>query len=322
MEADDLQMIAEGLERILAGGQDDAWEALGENGYTRLCTSEEHGGFGAGLADAIALASLAGRHASGLPLADTILAGGLLSASGIEPPEGAFAIADPLHAGAPVAHAAQADWLVRLDERTIGFQPLKPAEFVPVPDAEDGAGWLEGSSEAETAADAPEWLTPRAFRALAALVRAGQMAGAMQGVLDLTLGYTQAREQFGRPLAKFQAIQHHLSDIACETAAASAAVEMASDALRSDLHCGAATIEQIAIAKVRCGQAASRVAAAAHQAHGAMGFTREYALGRYTRRLWQWQDEFGSEQEWAMWLGHAVLEEAEPALWPRISAPI
>ena len=148
------------------------------------------------------------------------------------------------------------------------------------------------------------------------------MAGAMQTVLDLTLGYTQDREQFGRPLAKFQAIQHHLSDIACETAASSAAVEMASDALRTDPHCGTKTREQIAIAKIRCGQAAARAAACAHQAHGAMGFTYEYALGRYTRRLWQWQDEFGTEHEWAILLGHAVMSEPEPALWPRISAAI
>ena len=75
----------------------------------------------------------------------------------------------------------------------------------------------------------------------------------------------------------------------------------------------------IAIAKIRCGEAAGRAAAASHQAHGAMGFTREYRLGRYTRRLWQWQDEFGPETEWACLIGHEVLSEAEPALWPRIS---
>lgn len=326
MEADDLKLIAGGLERMLADGSsdaDDLWATICENGYPHLCASEEHGGFGAGLGEATTLASLAARHAAGLPLADTMLAVGALSASGVEAPAAAIALADPLDPGAPLAHAGQCSAVLSIEGGMLRLARLDADNVAPVPDAEDGAGRLLRMPE-ETIAEAaaPNWLTPDAFHALAALMRSASMAGAMQGALDLTLAYTQEREQFGRPLARFQAIQHHLSDIACETAAASAAVEMASDALRSDPHCGGETLEQIAIAKIRCGQAASRVAAAAHQAHGAMGFTREYALGRYTRRLWQWQDEFGSETEWSVRLGHAVLADTEPALWPRISAPI
>lgn len=323
MERDDFKMIAEGLERILASGEPDLWATVSSNGYPRLCASEDHGGFGGGLGDAIVLASLAGRHAAGLPLADTMLAVGLVSTCGVEAPDAAIAIVDPLDDGAPLAHAAQCDAVLLIEGAKLRLASLKPADFEPIPEAEDGGGALLITPQNTLIeAEAPDWLTAETLHALAALMRAAQMAGAMQGALDLTLGFTQEREQFGRPLARFQAIQHHLADIACETAAASAAVEMASDALRADPRCDEATIEQIAIAKIRCGQAASRVAASAHQAHGAMGFTREYALGRYTRRLWQWQVEFGGEHEWAIRLGHRVLAEPEPALWPRISAPI
>ncbi|MHA7819554.1 MAG: acyl-CoA dehydrogenase family protein [Erythrobacter sp.] len=326
MDRDDLSMIVEGLERILLGappGGSDLWATVSRNGYPKLCASEEHGGFGGDLCDATALASLAARNAAGLPLGDTILAVGLLSACGIEAPDCAIALVDPLDPGALLAHAGQCDAALSIMDGRLLLRPLRPAEFAAVPNAEDGAGRLLCDPEQVLSeADAPAWLTPETFHAVAALMRGASMAGAMQGALDLTLGYTQEREQFGRPLAKFQAIQHHLSDIACETAASTAAVEMANDALRADPHCGTTTLEQIAIAKIRCGEAASRVAAAAHQAHGAMGFTREYGLGRYTRRLWQWQDEFGSEREWAIRLGHAVLAETEPALWSRISAPI
>lgn len=326
MDADDLGMIAEGLDRILAGSSADSaelWATVSENGYPRLCASEEHGGFGGGLSDATTLASLSAQQAAGIPLADTMLAVGLLSVSRAEAPATSIALVDPFEPGAALAHAGQCDAMLAIESGVLRLAPLGRDDFEPVRDAEDGAGRLILSPE-ETIieARAPDWLTPETFHALAALMRAASMAGAVQGALDLTLDYTQEREQFGRPLAKFQAIQHHLADIACETAAASAAVEMASDALRADPHCGRETIEQIAVAKIRCGQAASRVAGAAHQAHGAMGFTREYALGRYTRRLWQWQDEFGTEQEWAIRLGHAVLSEQEPALWPRISAPV
>lgn len=337
MERDTLSLIAEGLERILAdapleaidhaGGQGDnacaLWSTLAENGFVRLCAAEEHGGFGGSIADALVLGEMMARHAAALPLADTMLAVGLLSAAGCDAPDLRIGLADPVDAAAPVAHAAQVDAVLILQDGHLRCARLYADDITPIARAEDGAGRLVRAPQ-ETLAEmpAPKWLSADVFRALAALMRAANMAGAMQAVLDLTLTYTQEREQFGRPLAKFQAIQHHLSDIACETAASIAAVELASDALRGDPLCGPFVLGEIAIAKTRCGQAASKVAAAAHQAHGAMGFTREYALGRFTRRLWQWQDEFGSQTEWASGLGRVVFSDSEPSLWPRISHPI
>ncbi len=337
MERGTLTLVTEGLERILtdapleaidehAGIGRDAellWASLAENGYPRLCVSEENGGFGGALGDGVEAASLTARHAASVPLVDTVLAAGLLSAAGCEAPEMRLGIADPIDTGAALPHASQLDGVLILTGGRLQCAKLQRAHITLIDKAEDGAGRLTAApSEILIEAEAPEWLTPQALRAIAALGRAAQMAAAMQSVLNLTLTYTQEREQFGRPLAKFQAIQHHLSDIACETAASIAAVELAGDALRADPTMGGGALEEIAIAKTRCGEAASKVSAAAHQAHGAMGFTREYALGRFTRRLWQWQDEFGSETEWAAYLGRSVLSEAAPSLWPRISQPI
>ncbi len=337
MERETLTLITEGLERILsdapleaidrAGGlgadADALWAALAENGYPKLCAAEAYNGFGAALADGLEFATITARHAAALPLADTVFAAGLMSAAGCEAPDMRIAIADPLDPASPVPHAAQAGAVLFLSDDRLICAKLTPDDYTVLAKAEDGTARLHGPpSDVIAEHAAPRWLTPQAFRGLAALFRAAQMAGAMQSVLSMTLTYTQEREQFGRPLAKFQAIQHHLSDIACETAASIAAVEMAGDALRADPICGSGVLDEIAIAKTRCGEAASKVAACAHQAHGAMGFTREYALGRYTRRLWQWQDEFGSETEWAALLGRGVLGDAEPSLWPRISQPL
>ncbi len=337
MDRDDLKMITDGLERILGdasleaidkdgglgAGADALWATLEENGYPRLCASPEHGGFGASLADACELATIVGRHALALPLADSILANGLLSACGVEPPSGRIGLADPLDLAAPLPHAMQLEAFVALDGGRLRCVRSAPDNVRVLEQAEDGAGYVtDGHADTVHDAVAPSWLTPHMFQALAALIRSASMAGAMQAVLDLTLSYTREREQFGRPLAKFQAIQHHLSDIACETAASIAAVELASDALRSAPEPNSDMIDEIAIAKIRCGQAATTVAAAAHQAHGAMGFTREYALGRFTRRLWQWQDEFGTETEWATRLGNTILAGPNPNLWLRISKPI
>ncbi len=337
MDRDDLAMICEGLERIFADAPlekidhaqsagDEAqalWATIADNGYTMLCASEEHGGFGGSLADGCVLAMLGARHALAAPLADTVLAAGLLSACGIEPPQLKMGLADPFDEGAPIAHGAQLDAVLVLKDGNLRLEPADQLDLEPAPGAEDGAAYRTRSADsAIVEVSAPNWLTGKALNALGALVRAAKMAGAMQAVLDITLHYTSEREQFGRPLSKFQAIQHHLSDIACETAASIAAVELASDALAADPDCGGAVMDEIAIAKIRCGQAAARVAAGAHQAHGAMGFTYEYSLGRFTRRLWQWQDEFGSETEWAIRLGNNVLSDAQPSLWPRISAPL
>lgn len=334
MERSDLAMIAEGLERILAeapldaidhagglgAGADALWATLSDNGYTRLCASEAHGGFGGSPGDAAALARLAGRHALAAPLADTVLATGLLSAAGCAAPEGRLALADPLDPAMPLAHAAQGEAALMLSDGALRLVAISACDLVPVSASEDGAARvMHWPTTSIIQARAPDWLTPTAFHALAAFIRAASMAGAMEAVLDLTLTYTAQREQFGRPLARFQAIQHHLADIACETAAASAAVELAADALAADPRCSAATLDEIAIAKLRCGEAATRVAAAAHQAHGAMGFTREYKLGRYTRRLWQWQDAFGTAEHWAERLGSGILAAPVPALWPAIS---
>jgi acyl-CoA dehydrogenase len=85
--------------------------------------------------------------------------------------------------------------------------------------------------------------------------------------------------------------------MAGESAAADAAVEQAL-ADPSAAH--------ISAAKVVAGRAASRVASIAHQVHGAIGFTHEHSLHRYTTRIWRWRDQNGTEAEHAMSLGNEL----------------
>ena len=58
----------------------------------------------------------------------------------------------------------------------------------------------------------------------------------------------------------------------------------------------------------------------AHQAHGAIGFTKEHVLHRFTRRLWAWRDEFGGESEWAFALGEMVARNGPDSLWPLVAS--
>jgi hypothetical protein len=65
-----------------------------------------------------------------------------------------------------------------------------------------------------------------ALQRMGAAIRAQQMAGALERILDLSLEYARERVQFGRPIARFQAIQHSLASLAGEVAAAGAAAHI------------------------------------------------------------------------------------------------
>ena len=77
---------------------------------------------------------------------------------------------------------------------------------------------------------------------------------------------------------------------------------------------------EAAAAKIRVGEAAGEGAAIAHQVFGAIGFTREHTLHRFTQRLWAWRDDFGNESYWAVRLGNAVAAKGADGLWPMLAA--
>jgi acyl-CoA dehydrogenase len=120
------------------------------------------------------------------------------------------------------------------------------------------------------------------------------MAGAAARARDLTITYASERQQFGQAVNRFQAVQQQLAEMAGESAAADAAVEQA---------LANPTAARISAAKVVAGRSAARVAKIAHQIHGAIGFTHEHSLHRFTTRIWQWRDQDGTEAQHAVSLG-------------------
>ena len=154
---------------------------------------------------------------------------------------------------------------------------------------------------------------------MGAAVRAAQMAGALQSILDRSVAYAKERVAFERPIGGFQAVQHNLARLAGETAAALAAAGSAADAIASEPDFNDAVFLEVASAKIRVGEAAEAGAAIAHQVHGAIGFSREHVLHRYTQRLWAWRDDFGAESVWAARLGEAVARAGADALWPALA---
>jgi len=80
----------------------------------------------------------------------------------------------------------------------------------------------------------------------------------------------------------------------------------------------------VAAAKLRAGEAGQIVAALAHQVHGAIGFTDEHSLHHFTKRLWSWRDEFGTERDWSRALGKAALKGgpagSDDSFWSFVTA--
>ena len=103
--------------------------------------------------------------------------------------------------------------------------------------------------------------------------------GLAQGAYDLAAAYAQEREQFGRPIAKFQAVQFRLVDMAIEIAAGRNLVYSAAWAKDQGRPFG----KEAAIAKLYTGEMSNRVVNWALQVHGGYGYMDEYAISRLYR---------------------------------------
>lgn len=291
----------------------DLWQVVESAGVALAMVSEEKGGIGLSAVAAFGLISTAAYHALPLPLAETIVVAGLLDrALG-----GPTSFARPTD-GTAVRVAYGADSAQILCETKDGWL-LVPSSAVTARRGLNLAGEPRDDLQIVPAQAermrVPGWLGPQGLDAAGALIRAAQMRGAMQRAVDMSLTHAGEREQFGRPIGKFQAVQHMLSDAAGQLVAAGALVDNAAEAWgRSDFGFRAA------LAKSRAGTAAGKVAEVAHQVHGAMGITQDHDLNFYTRRLWSWRDEFGSETFWQERIGREICAQGGPALWPSIIA--
>jgi acyl-CoA dehydrogenase len=318
----------------------DLWGALAESGLPLALVPEAAGGIGLEPGTAARLIRRCGRAALPLPLPETVAGAALWAAAGGAARDGALTL---VPAGAPVritrhgdgvaldGRAVQVPWggtagallldavdadgvarLVRVaapatlggTHHNLAGEPRDSLDLtgcaVPVADVRTAPGWAAGGRGGPV-------------ETVGAWIRAQQLVGAMEACLASALDHARERQQFGRPLAKFQAIQHMLAEAAGHVAAAMAAADLAA-ACWGDPRFGLAT----AIAKANCGEAAGHVAAICHQIHGAMGFTQEHPLHRATRRLWSWRDEFGSDALWQERIGRAVCAGGGAALWPML----
>jgi acyl-CoA dehydrogenase len=289
---------------------DGLWSIVDAHGLTRAWVGEAQGGYGLTPVDGFGLIRLAGAHAAPVPVAETLMASWFLGEAGIEPPTGRMSV---LIRGFQrgIAFGDSAEHIVCIAGNAISLRPGHVAATLaamgedPLSDASQLSGTILGEGEMGSDLGLP----------FAALIRSAQICGALEAALTLTIQFAEQRIQFGRSLSKFQAIQHLLSEMGAETAAASAALDAAVAGVRMGT---LLDVRSVAVAKFRTSLAAGIICEHAHQIHGAVGYTQEYALARLTRRLWQWRDDFGGESYWANLLGREALSGSGP-LWPKLA---
>ena len=300
---------------------DSLWNAISELGLPRCMLPEEQSGSGLGLASAMRALKRTAFHGLPLPIAESMIASRLLQAAGLPMPEGIIAagLAGEDGTMARVPWGAQANHLVAIEGRGANARVTLYQGTARIIRAEinlAGEPRVTLSPDSMSRVDSRELAhADELLMRYGALARSAQMAGAMERSLQLALQYASERVQFGRPISKFQAVQHMLAVQASHAAACSAALDGALDVTGEH-----PTSLCVAIAKARISEAAGLGADIAHQVHGAMGFTREHVLHNLTRRLYAWRDEYGNEVHWQRQIGHEVAAKGADALWPMLSA--
>ena len=191
------------------------WEQLEATGLADALLSEDAGGAGLGLGQVFGVLEQCGAHALPLPLGETMVARALLAQAGVARPAGSIALARGEHlanggvrcALVRTGQVAQSVLVQAGDEwRLLGTEG---AQASPQALALDAA--LAWSATQVQAAPVVAVDAALEVRTLQAAVVAAQMAGALKAVFDRTLQYANERQQFGRPIGKFQAIQHQLA---------------------------------------------------------------------------------------------------------------
>jgi len=314
------------------------WRALEEAGLTLAWVPEALGGAGARLAEGFEVLAAAGRYALAAPLAETLLAGWLLARGGLAAPVGTMSLA-PAQPGEPIV--LDADGTLRGRARSVPFAP-EAAHFAVLAQGATGAHIalvearackvaagknLAGDSLGEVFFDGTTVLAHASAKVdatelllMGSTARAVQSAGALETLLELALRYAGERVAFERPIGRFQAVQHNLARLAGEASAALAASASAADAIERAERFDEGTFLEAAAAKIRCAEAAHEGAAIAHQVFGAIGYSQEHILHRFTLRLLAWREDFGNESLWAAELGRRVAERGADELWPLVAA--
>jgi acyl-CoA dehydrogenase len=301
-------------------------ECVDELGLSLALVPEVHGGAGLSWTDLGSTFETVGYHVAPVLLGETIIANWAVAVAGLGIPAGRPGLSSDMldydHCAGTVSGSCVFPWAQSI-EWVVAIAQAQGADFLCVLDPAAGVP----GSVSEIGRDPRRRITFEAITPVAvarsnlgsygllphmAILRAAQISGALSRMLALSVDYANIRVQFGRPIGKFQAIQHMVAELAAEAAAAKAAVQLA---LR-----GLDTGKTFESAKIRTSIAVGKASAIAHAVHGAIGVTEEHILHHFTRRTWQWRANAGDEHFWSESLGEQVLRQQGAQFWSTLVA--
>jgi alkylation response protein AidB-like acyl-CoA dehydrogenase len=285
------------------------WSQFADLGWLSIRLDADRGGLGLGLSEMCALAEQMGRVLTPEPvlsvalianlLPDTLLQPVLSGERVVLPAFAAFDGAAPSGDGTGISGKAEpiqgeaTAYIVQTTSGAVLVEAGVRGLRVEPRAAHDG-GYLTTVSFEGTVGTALDGGLDD-VREEAALLHSAYLLGLSQAAFDLTIRYLRDREQFGRLIGSFQAIQHRCVDLYLELALTRAAVESAA-AVLDEGATGKTRQRSVSLAKARATLAAARVTREAVQLHGGIGYTDEADIGLYLRKSMTVAGLFGSER--------------------------
>jgi alkylation response protein AidB-like acyl-CoA dehydrogenase len=271
---------------------------LADQGLTALSVPEAHGGIGLGELDWVLIQQELGYYAIPDSLSDTAFLavhllkglpgnGGLAAEWLPKVAAGRARIAVSHPVNPLVADAELADLLLLWHDDEIHALAPKQARLTFNPSIDRSrrlykVAWTPSAATRLCAAAPGRALWDGALDR-AAMASAAQLLGLAQRMLDLGIDYSAQRKQFGKPVGSFQAVKHHLADVAVKIEFARPVVFRAAYSLQ---HGDPRQATHASHAKLAAGEAATLAARRSLQVHGAMGYTWESDLQMFMKRAW------------------------------------
>ncbi len=307
---------------------EDVWQILEENGLLQITSSELAGGAGGDIDDLLSLYPLIGKYAAPIPFVETTMANYMLEQIGLltshskvtysiekqEVIQNGNTISGTL---SNIPWARHVDELVLIVDNQLVHISLEKASITPQTNL--AAEPRDRITLQNAKIIQATTLTLDQLNKLILLDTAAKNAiisGAIEKANDLTVKYTKEREQFGRPIHRFQLVQQHIAILAGEAVITTTAIEnMIAQLLSND------GFSEVGYTRIRLDEAAKVVAASAHQVHAAIGVTHEHSLHHYTRRLWAWRDEGYTVNYWKREIANQLLKTESTDIWTYLTNP-
>ncbi len=296
--------------RVRQHAEPDDWSAIADLGWLDLLRSEKLGGLGLGALEAGVVLEAAGRHLHVGPLLETMVGRAVMGDAVELAPDAVVSLAVGGQSARwedwPGSHPPVEDGTLSGRVPLVPFADVADVLIVAVYDAGELALVAVRTSQKAVAARAqlsadlcsrpcevtfdrarPMATLARGARAEAALtslraygfaLTATRTTAVMQYVLDLAVGHARDREQFGRPIGGFQAVQHRLADMFATTTAAQSACVAALASLVNDK---GDAYHRASVAKAFSARAVRTTGEASLQILGGIGFTDEHVFHLY-----------------------------------------